>query len=314
MSQSTTGVAVEVAAPPSAPAALALAPSVRMAYSLEPRNFEEALRLADILADSEMVPKDFRGKPGNCMVAIQWGAEIGLKPLQALQGIAVINGRPSLWGDSMLALVRSSPLCEYVVETHDGDKAVCRVKRRGEPEQTREFSQADAVTAGLAGKEGPWRTNPKRMRQMRARAFALRDVFTDVLKGIPMAEEAMDFTENLAPAAPIIIAEAPRAEPEILLGARAAADKGREAFALWWKMATRDQRHALRDHMGDFERRVTEADKKRTVDAATSQPATQPATPAAANAPAAGSEPEGAAADDPWLADLKRGETAGGAA
>ena len=164
----------------------------RQTFSLAPRNFDEAWRMAEILADSDLVPKDFRGKPGNTLVAIQWGAEIGLGALQAVQNIAVINGRPALWGDAVIALVRSSPLCEFIIETDDGNTAACRVKRRGEPEQTRTFSMEDAAAAGLKGKQGPWQQYPKRMRQMRARAFALRDVFADVLKGIPMAEELQD--------------------------------------------------------------------------------------------------------------------------
>ena len=152
---------------------------------LSPQNFEQALTFANYLADSEMVPKDFRGKPGNCLIAMQWGAEVGLKPLQALQNIAVINGRPSLWGDSVIALVRASPLCEYVVEEDDGQVATCRTKRRGAPgEQVERFGMEDAKAAGLLGKQGPWTQYPKRMRKMRARAFLLRDVYADVLRGL----------------------------------------------------------------------------------------------------------------------------------
>lgn len=161
-------------------------------FDLSPRNFEQALTFSEYLADSDMVPKDFKGKPANCLIAMQWGAELGLKPLQALQNLAVINGRPALWGDAVIALVRSSPLCEFVIETDDGSAATCRVKRRGEPEQSRTFSVDDAKQAGLQGKQGPWSQFPKRMRQMRARAFALRDVFPDVLRGLPVAEEIMD--------------------------------------------------------------------------------------------------------------------------
>lgn len=160
---------------------------------LSPRTFEEALTFSQYLADSDMVPKDFKGKPGNCLIAMQWGAELGLKALQALQSLAVINGRPTLWGDAVIALARSSPVCEYVIEEDDGHTAVCKVKRRGEPEQSRAFSVDDARAAGLHGKQGPWATYPKRMRQMRARAFALRDVFPDVLRGLSIAEEVMDF-------------------------------------------------------------------------------------------------------------------------
>lgn len=159
---------------------------------LSPQTFEQALTFSNYLADSDLVPKDFKGKPGNCLIAVQWGAELGLKPLQALSNIAVINGRAALWGDAVIALVRSSPLCEYVQETDDGHAATCRVKRRGEAEAVVTFSMDDARAAGLAGKQGPWTQYPKRMRQMRARAFALRDVFPDVLRGMPVAEEVLD--------------------------------------------------------------------------------------------------------------------------
>ena len=184
--------------------------ATRQQFDLSPQTFEQALTFSNYLADSDMVPKDFKGKPGNCLVAIQWGMEIGLKPLQAMQNIAVINGRPSLWGDAVIALVRSSPLCEYIIEEDDGRTATCKVKRRGEPEQYRSFSMDDAKAAGLLGKQGPWTQYPKRMRQMRARAFAVRDVFPDVLKGLPVAEEVMDTpterhmgqVERVEPAAP----------------------------------------------------------------------------------------------------------------
>ena len=169
------------------------------AFDLSPKTFEQALTFSDYLADSDMVPKDFKGKPGNCLIAMQWGSELGLKPLQALQNIAVINGRPALWGDAVIAIVRGSPLCEYVIEEMDSQgSAVCKVKRRGEQEQVRTFSDMDAKTAGLLGKQGPWTTNPKRMKQMRARSFALRDVFPDVLKGIAIAEEAQDIGDYVA--------------------------------------------------------------------------------------------------------------------
>ncbi len=166
--------------------------AIKQTFSLAPQNLDEALKFADYLANSDIVPKDFQRKPANILVAVQWGMELGLQPMQAMQSIAVINGRPSLWGDAVIALVRSSPLCEYVYETDDGETASCRVKRVGEDEQTRTFSMTDAQQAGLKGKQGPWAQYPKRMRQMRARSFALRDVFPDVLRGMPMAEEVQD--------------------------------------------------------------------------------------------------------------------------
>lgn len=177
------------------------APADRQQFDLSPRTFEQALTFSNYLSDSDMVPKDYKGKPGNCLIAMQWGAEVGLKPLQAIQNIAVINGRPSMWGDAVLALVRSSSLCESVVETESDAKGTCTVKRRGEPEYTIEFTVEDAKKAGLWGKQGPWQTSPKRMMKLRARAFALRDKFADVLRGIAIAEESLD----LAPDAPRVV-------------------------------------------------------------------------------------------------------------
>lgn len=193
----------------------ALAPA-RGAIDLSPQNFEQALTFSNYLADSDLVPKDFKGKPGNCLIAMQWGTELGLKPLQAMQNLAIINGRPSLWGDAVIALVRGSALCESVIETDDGHTATCRVKRRGEAEQYRTFSMDDAKAAGLAGKQGPWTQYPKRMRQMRARAFALRDVFPDVLRGLPVAEELMDApTERNMGMAQVVEPSPPPAKPDL---------------------------------------------------------------------------------------------------
>ena len=184
-------------------------------FDLSPQTFEQALTFAGYLADSDLVPKDFKGKPGNCLIAMQWGSELGLKPLQSLQNLAVINGRPALWGDAVIALVMASPVCEYVTEDDDGKTAYCRVKRKGAPEQVRSFSMEDAMKAGLAGKAGPWTQYPKRMRQMRARAFALRDVFPDVLRGMPIAEELQDMaTSTQAPHAEKPMGPAEVVQPE----------------------------------------------------------------------------------------------------
>lgn len=165
-------------------------------FTLTPSSFTEAIQFAETLSRSDIVPKDFKGNAGNILVAIQWGLELGLQPMQAMQNIAVINGRPSLWGDSVIALVKGSSLCEYIYETVENDIATCRVKRKGEDEQIRTFSMEEAKKAGLSGKQGPWSQYPKRMLQMRARAFALRDVFPDVLKGMPIAEEVQDYQEK----------------------------------------------------------------------------------------------------------------------
>ena len=161
-----------------------------------PRNVEEAYRLAQVVVGAGLAPSDAK-KPEEVLGRIVAGMEVGLNPMQAVQSIALVNGRPVLWGDGLIALVRGSGLCKYISEwaEGEGDKAVayCRTQRLGEPEPVeRSFSMADAKTAGLAGKTGPWKSYPKRMLQMRARGFALRDAYPDVIKGIGVREEQED--------------------------------------------------------------------------------------------------------------------------
>ncbi len=175
------------------------------------QSLEGLWRFANYVAASGFAPKGME-RPESCLIAIEMGLEVGLKPMQAIQNIAVINGRPSVWGDAAKAMVEASGLCADFAEWFEGTegkddfKAVCEVKRYGRTRPVRwEFSIADAKRAGLWAKAGPWTQYPKRMLQMRARGFAVRDGFADVIRGLVLAEEAQDYID--VQAAPV---EAPK--------------------------------------------------------------------------------------------------------
>ena len=174
--------------------------------SLVPTNLAEAMQFSDVLSKSIMVPREYQGKPANVLVAVQWGMELGLAPMQALQNIAVINGKPSIYGDALLAMVRADHRCRGVKEYLDGETAVCLITRShnsGEVEEIeRKFSVDDAKRAGLWGKQGPWKQYPQRMLQMRARSLAIRDGFPDVIKGLISVEEAQDMPAPMKPVQP----------------------------------------------------------------------------------------------------------------
>ena len=176
----------------------------RASTGLALQTFDDAFRFSKMVAQSEFAPKDFKGKPESCLLAIQHGSEVGLSPMQSLQSIAVINGRPTIWGDAALALVQSCPVCEYVREYIEGEgdslTAVCEAKRQGYPSPSvSRFSVADAKKAGLWGKTGPWTQYPTRMLALRARGFALRNAFADALRGLITAEEARDYPTQAEP-------------------------------------------------------------------------------------------------------------------
>jgi len=163
-------------------------------FSLQPRNLDEAMRMAEMLSQSQMVPKQYQNKAQDALVAMMMGVEVGLNPIQALQNIAVINGKPSIYGDALVALVQNNPAFGGMDESFDQSTmtATCTVWRKGGTKHTQTFSQDDAKQAGLWGKSGPWTQYPKRMLAWRAKGFALRSQFADALAGLITREEAED--------------------------------------------------------------------------------------------------------------------------
>lgn len=161
-----------------------------------PRTIEEAFRLATAFAKGGMLPKGM-DTPEAALAAIIAGAEVGLPPFQAISSIAVINGRPTLWGDGLLAVALNAGVSirEWTEGSLEDGTAVayCEVTRPDTGEvTTRSFSIADAKRAKLWGKSGPWTEYPQRMLPARARAFALRDAAPDLLRGLQVREEVED--------------------------------------------------------------------------------------------------------------------------
>lgn len=182
--------------PPASPPAVPVKAELRAGpHGLQFTTFEGMYRFACVLEKSGFAPKGMT--PPAIVAAIQYGAEVGLSPMQALTKIAVINGRPAIFGDAMLALAQKHPLWGGHVETSGhsekfGRWAKCEITRRGDSNHIAVFTEAMAKQAGLWGKSGPWTQYPGRMLQMRARSWALRNSFPDALGGLIAAEEADD--------------------------------------------------------------------------------------------------------------------------
>jgi hypothetical protein len=163
---------------------------------------------AEMISSSELVPKDYVGKPNNVFLAIQTGRSLGLDPFQSVKHLYTVNGRTSLYGDMMLALVKDHKEYEDCKEEF-GDMidagnnhgmlpkfARCTIKRKGKSDIVREYTIEDAMrnpnfntfnknySTNKYDQPGTWMRNGKRMMQMRARSFALRDAFPDKLSGV----------------------------------------------------------------------------------------------------------------------------------
>lgn len=164
-------------------------------FSIVPQTFELAIIMAERWAKSGNVPKQYISNPNAILVAWEFGGSLGLGLMQSLTSIAVINGLPSIWGDAMLAIVMTSGELEDIEEIGDSKTAKCTVKRKGRKSITQTFTMEDAKLAELLGKDN-WKKYPKRMLQLRARSFALRDAFPDIIKGLYTVEEAQDLSDK----------------------------------------------------------------------------------------------------------------------
>lgn len=159
------------------------------------------MQLAGKLASSELVPKSFRGKPQDLFICWAMGYQVGLTPEQSMQCIAVINGKPAMWGDDMLALCMAHKEFDDIIEEAILDKNhtvigyTCTVKRKGKADKVNVFTLEMAKKAGLLAKGGVWIQYTERMLKLRARGFSLRDAFPDALKGIKPREEVEDYID-----------------------------------------------------------------------------------------------------------------------
>lgn len=232
----------EVPRPVSTTAVVAKAPLRGGApvVAIIPTDLEQVWRIATMAVKGAMAPdsllkekngtwKPFDDAVSACAIAIMAGAEMGLTPLAALRSYAVVNGRPTLWGDGIKAVVRQSGLCEFIKTGSDETKGWCEAKRKDSGEvQRKEFTLAQAKKAGLTNKKGPWQDYPDMMMERRATFRCLNDLFADVLAGIVSAEEANDYSDTSEPQAtvasrrsdppepPAIAAPEPSKEPEIV--------------------------------------------------------------------------------------------------
>lgn len=234
-------------------------------FSLVPKTMEEAFKMAEMMAASDFVPKAYQGKPGNVLVAVQMGQEIGLKPMQAVQNIAVINGKPGIYGDAGKAILLAAGcgIEEDDVEVvKKNGKGRCVITRPGRLPVERTFSIDDAKTANLWGKEGPWKTYPYRQMAWRAFWFAARDAASDLLKGLDGIEAISDTQAekeiNPAPRRQTGAQAAEQAkqqqttqfDPEeraalVTNLEKIATEYGTDAYAETWSKLTKQERHMV---------------------------------------------------------------------
>lgn len=172
--------------------------AVRESVALDLRSMDEIMRFSEIVSKSKLAPRGM-DTPEQIFVAVVMGQEVGLSAMTAIQNTAVINGRPSVWGDAGLAICMASGVFDFAAfeeklesDPESGFQATSTVRRlpNGKP-CTRRFNDKMARDLGCYDKD-TYKKSRARMYQWRARWWALRDTFADKLKGIKGAEEIID--------------------------------------------------------------------------------------------------------------------------
>jgi len=150
-----------------------------------------AADLAKQIAETDFVPKAYRGKPAAIAAAILYGDEVGIGPMQSLARIHVIDGKPALAAETQRALILSAGHDLWQDEATN-TRVTWVGRRRGSDQSVRvTWTMDDAKAAGLAGR-GPWRSYPRAMLSARASAELARAMFADCIGGMAAVEEIED--------------------------------------------------------------------------------------------------------------------------
>lgn len=169
------------------------APQPRVPIQFEASDFDQLYRMARALSESGLLPEALRGKPADIAIIMMQGRELGLQPMQSINGIDVIQGKPNVSPALMAAMVRASPACEYLTLVESGvNGSTWTTKRRGAPKPvTMSYTAEMAQRAGLAGKDN-YRKNPEAMYLARGLGRICRAEYQDVIKGMYVKGEILD--------------------------------------------------------------------------------------------------------------------------
>lgn len=164
-----------------------------------PQYFADAMRMAKVLAMTPMVPQNYRGEPGNCLIALDMAQRMNMSPMMIMQNLYVVNGNPGWSGQACVALInnsgRFSPLC--FDEKQDGDDFSCTAYatelKTGKVIRGTTVDKKMAKECGWLDKNGSfWKKMPMQMAKYRSAAFFARAYCPEALMGLYTTDELYD--------------------------------------------------------------------------------------------------------------------------
>lgn len=144
------------------------------------------MSMAEKLFVSGLLPATLK-KPEQVFLIIQQGIELGIPPMAAINGISVIQGKPTIGANLMAGLIMGSGKGSFAVKERTEEKSVIEFTR-GKTKTPFTFTMEDAKRAGLIGKDN-WNKYPANMLYCRNLSNGARAVFGDVIMGLYLTEE-----------------------------------------------------------------------------------------------------------------------------
>ena len=169
-------------------------------------SFNQALRMADCLARSTIVPKTYQGNVGNCMIAIEMASRINTSPMMVMQNLYIVNGNPAWSSQWIIAMINSSRKYKTELQFEFGhDEAdgglSCRAwveDRQGHRVEGPKITMTMAKDEGWLGKNGSkWKTMPEVMIRYRAASFFGRVNCPDMVMGIYTSDEVYEMGDTV---------------------------------------------------------------------------------------------------------------------
>ena len=179
------------------------APNTTMGFS-NASSFELMQRAAKLLASSTLVPKEYQGNLPNCVIALNMAQRVGADPLQVMQNLYVVHGRPGWSSQFLIATFNqcgrfTAMKFEFFGEQGKdswGCRAYSTEKETGERIVSSDITLKLAKDEGWYGKQGSkWKTMPQQMMMYRAAAFLVRVYAPELSMGLQTQEELRDVGE-----------------------------------------------------------------------------------------------------------------------
>lgn len=142
---------------------------------------------SQMLIKTGFLPQSIK-TPEQAVAIILQGRELGIPTMAALGTINVIQGKPTVSPQLMLALINRSGQLEDIKIQGDSGGVSCTMKRRGRTAHTEFFGKTQAADMQLGGKDN-YKKQAATMYRWRAVAACARTVFPDVILGLYTPDE-----------------------------------------------------------------------------------------------------------------------------